>query len=82
MKQNKHNREAAQAALDAVRAFSELPGQEPITGPELLKQNITDLIADLAHLCDREGIALSELIKSAVRHYMEETRNQGTQFID
>jgi hypothetical protein len=34
---------------------------------------ISDLLADLAHLCDREGLQLSALLNRAEFHYNDET---------
>jgi hypothetical protein len=42
-------------------------------------QNMTDLLADLAHYCDREGLNLTTIWESAAHHYAEETDNQGEQ---
>lgn len=41
---------------------------------------VSDLIADLAHFCDRHGLNLASEIKRAEFHYDEETANEGKQF--
>jgi hypothetical protein len=68
------------AALHAVQAFSLTPWGEAITGPDLLEQNIADLLADIAHLCDREKLSLPAIIARAQMHY-EAENTTGTQFI-
>lgn len=37
-----------------------------------LPSAIADLLTDLRHLCDREGLAFHELDRRAHRHYAEE----------
>lgn len=79
MRQNNRNRARALAALDAVRHFSQSPYGEAITGPDVLNQNISDLLANLAHLCDREGFNFPALVDRARNHYRAETGQTGVQ---
>ena len=46
---------------------------------DLIAQNLSDLFASFAHLCDREGLELADLLRCAANHYNEETDNQGAQ---
>jgi len=78
MRQNSKNRRNAAAALSSVRAYSQQPGHEAITSPGLLEQNICDLLADLAHLCDREAISLPFLLESAASRYAAETEMESS----
>jgi len=42
---------------------------------------VADLLADLAHWCDRNGIELQSAIRHAARHYQTETAHQGRQLL-
>jgi len=41
---------------------------------------ISDLLADLAHWCDRSNVDLSTAITHAAQHYLAETDGAGMQF--
>ena len=41
---------------------------------------VADLLADLAHWCDRNSIELQSAIQYAARHYTTETGSKGGQF--
>jgi hypothetical protein len=47
----------------------------------LARQNLSDLIADFGHYCDREGYHLNSLIRIAAECYLEETEGKGVQFL-
>jgi hypothetical protein len=47
---------------------------------KLAQQNLSDLIADMGHYCDRNGLGMDEVIRIASGHYAEETKNEGLQF--
>jgi DNA mismatch endonuclease (patch repair protein) len=47
---------------------------------EVTLQNLSDLIADLGHFCDRNGLWMHEAIQIASKHYGEETHHEGEQF--
>ena len=40
---------------------------------------VADLLADLAHWCDRNNVELRSAIQYAARHYRAETASQGKQ---
>jgi hypothetical protein len=40
---------------------------------------IVDLLADLAHWCDRNNVDMQSAIRSAARHYLAETGSVGRQ---
>jgi len=42
---------------------------------------VADLLADLAHWCDRNSVELQSAIQYAARHYRTETGSQGTQLL-
>jgi hypothetical protein len=44
------------------------------------RQNLADLLADLAHYCDRNGLSLDGCLTTAQMHYAEETDHKGAQF--
>ncbi len=46
----------------------------------LYGSSVRELIADLAHWCDRNGVSLWREIARAGKHYQRETDNQGEQF--
>jgi hypothetical protein len=80
------NDKSAEQAQDTLYHFEEKHGEAPYGGisaeqlTDLHRQNIVDLLANLGHYCDRNGLDMQEIIASAVRHYDAETGNQGTQF--
>jgi len=69
---------ARRALLYFARDFGETDDRGELA--ELAEQNITDLLVDLAHYCDRENLLLRECILRAGRGYAEETKRQGMQF--
>jgi hypothetical protein len=44
------------------------------------RQNLADLLADLAHYCDRNSLKLDECLATARMNYAAETDEQGAQF--
>ncbi|MGZ4867367.1 MAG: hypothetical protein ACXV7C_09105 [Candidatus Angelobacter sp.] len=40
---------------------------------------VADLLADLAHWCDRNDVSLQSALEYATRHYMTETSMEGKQ---
>lgn len=42
---------------------------------------VSDLLADLAHWCDRNGVDMQAAIRHATKHYQTETGSQGRQLI-
>ena len=40
---------------------------------------VADLLCDIAHWCDRNGVDLQSALRLATSHYIEETGGQGTQ---
>jgi hypothetical protein len=80
------NHDRAEWALSAIQTFGTATGEcfDKFEGEErtdILKQNISDFLANLAHLCDREGIDLRERLSTAQYHYDEETDNAGEQWM-
>jgi hypothetical protein len=73
------NEQRAAAAHRTVEYFADLCGEIGV-GKSLLEQNMTDLLCDLAHLCDREELSLTSILASAEMHYDAETENTGMQF--
>ena len=67
---NNDRAEWAQTGLDAFAV--EIGGRG-----EPLAQNMGDLLADLMHLCDREGIDFKDVLRVAETHYTEETELDG-----
>ena len=47
---------------------------------ELDEQNLSDMLCDLGHYCDRQKISLQERLRVASYHYIEETDRKGAQF--
>lgn len=77
------NDERAEAARLTVKKFAKSYGElDELAGVgSLARQNIIDLLANLAHMCDRLDIDLLGCIETARIHYSEETGAQGEQFI-
>jgi hypothetical protein len=81
----KMNAERARWAGDVLEFF-EIFGERPhreATEEErrvLMEQNLSDLIADFAHFCDRTGLEMRTVLRTAIRHYQEETNGEGDQF--
>ena len=79
------NERRAQWAADTL-TFFEIHGENPedaATEEErrtLLEQNLSDLIADFAHFCDRNGLEMKNVLRMAMTHYFEETDGAGDQF--
>ena len=67
----------AEWAGDSLAYFAKKHGEEE-EGCEA--QNLADLLADLAHYCDRNGLSLDGCLTTAQMHYAEETDHEGAQF--
>lgn len=70
------------AVEDVIYAFASSDMGETIDGSmaTLEAQNLTDLLCDFGHYCDRNGISLQNCLRMAASNYNEETENVGTQF--
>lgn len=66
------NDDRAKRAATAIRAFRKATRTDP-------EDALADLLCDLAHWCDREGISFDEELNRAMGHYPEEAPN-GKQF--
>lgn len=73
------NKDRAEWARVAVQAFATQTGLDTDAAADGIATAITDLLADLGHLCDREGLSLPAIWQTAAMHYNEETDNQGDQ---
>lgn len=71
------NRDRSGWAMAAVETFQAATRLSKADG---LDTAIMDLIGDLAHLCDDEGLNLAGLITRAKFHYDQETDFLGKQF--
>lgn len=67
---NDERSEWAEQALDLFIGFTGCDEQDALC----------DLLANLAHLCDRKGWSMENELRRARMHYKDETENQGTQF--
>jgi hypothetical protein len=80
------NDSRARDAQDTLHHFEEAHGEPPYGGistdqlKDLHQQNIVDLIANLAHYCDREDLDMQAILRTAAMHYDDETDQKGTQF--
>lgn len=72
------NDQRSAAAADTIQHFSRMHG-ELVRGEDMTEQNLVDLLGDIGHYCDRNGLNLSELLHMAASHYDEETNNEGPQ---
>ena len=73
------NDKRAAAAERALLSFAADFG-ELVEGEDFTSQNLGDLMADFAHLCDRKGLDFGGLLEKAAGYYKEETDNEGRQF--
>lgn len=69
---NRQRADAARAALDA-------PALQLIGADEPLEARIVDLIADLAHLCDFEGLVFGETLRLAKLHHRAEADGRAAE---
>jgi len=70
---NQDRAEWARAAVDAFRAETGLDDGDG------MDTAIGDLLADLAHLCDVEGLDFANLLARADDHYTAETSTEGSE---
>lgn len=70
------NQERVEWARAAVQAFQ---GETGLGEADGLDTAIMDLLADLAHLCDAEGLDFGHLLYRAEGHYTEETSSEGSE---
>lgn len=64
----------------AVESFIRHTGQSIKDDGEF--EIIGDLLADIGHYCDQQGLDLTCALQRAAFHYFEETDGQGDQFRD
>jgi len=60
----------ADLAMTAVQAFGNESGQDPLME---LDACVGDLLCNLMHLCDLNGLDFTELLEGAERNYARET---------
>lgn len=70
------NNDRSKWAMAAVETFMRETGLGKADG---LETAVMDLVADLAHLCDRHELDFHALCDRAASHYNEETNSVGTQ---
>ena len=59
------NQEHADSARKAIAACEFDPGQD-------LKTSVSDLLVDIAHLCDAESLDFVEIVTRSIRHWQVE----------
>ncbi len=81
MQEGTTNGQRASWAEAAILAFGQRTGAiaKAIGDREEPFLIVTDLLADLAHWCDRNEVDLQATIRDASRHYQTETGSQGKQ---
>lgn len=69
-------------AMKAFEIHGELPDARSTLQERraLAEQNLSDLIADFGHYCDRLGLDMKRALQTGKCHYDEETDHKGTQF--
>jgi len=77
------NDERASWAEVALLAFGQRTGMASkfVGDNEESVMVVGDLLADIAHWCDRNNLDLQSAIQYATRHYQVETGAEGTQFV-
>ena len=68
----KKNKKRSGWAKDVLRDFMAATGADP-------EDAVCDLLADLAHWCDRNDVTFAKELGRASRNYDEETGGKGTQ---
>jgi len=69
-----NNVERAKVAEDVTVVFATMSRSES----ESLKVNLSDLLADVIHLCNREHIDFDSMLKSARDHHFHETAGEDS----
>ncbi len=67
------NDERASWAMVALLAFAEETGQSADSSHAELEETLTDLLSDLHHLADQQGIDWNDVTSSADLHYSDES---------
>jgi hypothetical protein len=62
-------------AGDALYHYSNEHGEDDAD-----QQNLSELLCNLAHWCDRNGVSFATALTTAEVHYNEETDHKGKQF--
>lgn len=75
------NEDRASWAEAALLAFATRTGmaRDALGDSENLFLVVADLLADLAHWCDRKNVDLQSALEYAAKHYRAETGSQGNQ---
>lgn len=66
------NNDRAKWAEAAVQAFADVTGLDTSKDADGFDTAISDLLADIRHLCDREGLDMGEMDRRAHKRYLEE----------
>jgi len=76
------NDKRAEVAKIALLSFARKFGETDEVGElgVFKEQNLVDLLADLAHYCNRQNINMTRCWEKAQSHYAGETNNAGRQF--
>jgi 8-oxo-dGTP pyrophosphatase MutT (NUDIX family) len=73
----RQNNDRAAWAEVALRAFAEETGLKPEA--DEWETVVGDLLADIAHFCDRNDLDFLEIVNRSRRHYSAETSGRGAQ---
>jgi hypothetical protein len=69
-----NNNDRAEWARVAVEAFRDVcHGSKKEDGSPLIEEAVGDLIADMLHLCDQEGVDPLQCVRNGVSNYVAET---------
>lgn len=81
MIQFEQNKQRASFAQRALQRFAQIAGERNEDGAlhDHDRQNLIDLLANLAHYCDEHAVNMKECLLIAKGHYKEETNDQGKQ---
>jgi hypothetical protein len=80
------NERRAQEGGAILVHYEETSGEAPYGGisaeqlTDLHEQNLADMLCDLGHWCDRNGVDMQDAIRRAKMHYDAETGGEGMQF--
>jgi len=71
------NEDRSKWAQAAIQTFVDITGLD--TEADGFDTTLSDLLADIAHFCDRNDLSFHDLLDRAQRHYQAETDGKGPQ---
>jgi hypothetical protein len=74
------NDRRAKAAAATLKYFAKHGGEwitgEKVMSPDMIEQNMSDLLCNFAHYCDLNGVQMSDVLRRAKGHYDAEAKGR------